>query len=221
MTKPAEANLRIRERRLVTPCQRATSCKLLVRRVQTPLQCAIESRLPAGGTVTLSGAATRARIPADPVARSKLRSYDRLPGTRSKRRRHVPATRRPGGFAMFFQPLTAPRPSRLAIRLDLTVPWNTRTREVDRLVSIGATKQWDVLQEHPARAVDDDGRPRGQPLLCGRASARFLNAWTGRDLPVKEVADSWSPSFGPVVASWRRLRNVLLPVRPVANGSVA
>jgi len=54
----------------------------------------------------------------------------------------------PGGFAMFFQPLTGPRPDRLTIHLDLTVPWQSRTGEVDRLVSLGATKQWDVLEEH-------------------------------------------------------------------------
>ncbi len=47
---------------------------------------------------------------------------------------YLPAAR-PDGFAMFFQPLTGPRPSRLTIHLDLTVPWGTRSREVDRLVS--------------------------------------------------------------------------------------
>jgi hypothetical protein len=71
----------------------------------------------------------------------------------------------PGGFAMFFQPLTAPRPTRLSIHLDLTVPWKTRTREVDRLISIGATKQGDVLDEHPHVQWTTMADPEGN-LFC-------------------------------------------------------
>ena len=66
---------------------------------------------------------------------------------------------------MFFQPLTAPRPTRLTIHLDLTVPWKTRTREVDRLISIGATKQWDVLDEHPYVQWKTMADPEGN-LFC-------------------------------------------------------
>jgi hypothetical protein len=58
-----------------------------------------------------------------------------------------PAT--PTGFAMFFQPRTAPRPEHQASHLDLTVPWGSRQAEVDRLVALGATYKWDVLDEHP------------------------------------------------------------------------
>lgn len=55
----------------------------------------------------------------------------------------------PGGFAMFFQPMTGPRPEHQAAHLDLTVPWGTRQTEVERLVRLGATHQWDVLDEVP------------------------------------------------------------------------
>ncbi|MBX0301137.1 VOC family protein [Cryobacterium sp. 1639] len=52
-----------------------------------------------------------------------------------------------GGFAMFFQPRTAPRPAHQASHLDLTVPWGSRQSEVERLVGLGATFKWDVLKE--------------------------------------------------------------------------
>lgn len=71
----------------------------------------------------------------------------------------------PGGFAMFFQPLTGPRPSRLTIHLDLTVPWGTRRREVHRLVSAGATRCWDVLDEHPHVQWTTMADPEGN-LFC-------------------------------------------------------
>ncbi|KGJ77576.1 hypothetical protein GY21_07305 [Cryobacterium roopkundense] len=55
----------------------------------------------------------------------------------------------PGGFAMFFQPLTAKRPEHQASHLDLTVPWESRQAEVARLISLGAVFEWDVLDEYP------------------------------------------------------------------------
>jgi hypothetical protein len=54
-----------------------------------------------------------------------------------------------GGFAMFFQLRTDPRPERQSQHLDLTVPWGTRVSEVERFASLGATHQWDVLDEVP------------------------------------------------------------------------
>ncbi|MBV1777643.1 hypothetical protein KRR55_00800 [Paeniglutamicibacter sp. ABSL32-1] len=30
---------------------------------------------------------------------------------------------------------------------DLTVPWGSRATEVERLIGLGATHQWDVLEE--------------------------------------------------------------------------
>lgn len=53
----------------------------------------------------------------------------------------------PGGFGMFFQPAAAPRPDRQVSHVDLTVPWGTRVAEVERLVDLGATYKWDVLEE--------------------------------------------------------------------------
>ncbi len=55
----------------------------------------------------------------------------------------------PDGFAMFFQPRTGPRPDRESHHLDLTVPWGTRAAEVVRLLALGATHRWDVLDEVP------------------------------------------------------------------------
>ncbi len=55
----------------------------------------------------------------------------------------------PGGFAMFFQPLGDADPRAQTIHLDLTVPWGSRQDEVERIVSLGATWQWDVLDEVP------------------------------------------------------------------------
>lgn len=71
----------------------------------------------------------------------------------------------PGGFAMFFQPLTGSRPDRLTIHLDLTVPWGTRSAQVDRLVSAGATWRWDVLDEHPHVQWTTLADPEGN-LFC-------------------------------------------------------
>jgi hypothetical protein len=77
---------------------------------------------------------------------------------------YVPATG-PGGFAFFIQPLTGPRPERLTIHLDLTVPWPTRRDEVERLESLGATKRWDVLDEHPHVQWTTMADPEGN-LFC-------------------------------------------------------
>jgi hypothetical protein len=54
----------------------------------------------------------------------------------------------PGGFGMFFQPLTGPRPDRQVMHMDLTVPWGARQVVVDRALAFGATYQWEVLEEH-------------------------------------------------------------------------
>ena len=60
----------------------------------------------------------------------------------------VPA-RGADGFAMFFQPRGGELPGRQTQHLDLTVPWGTRASEVARFVDLGATHQWDVLDEVP------------------------------------------------------------------------
>lgn len=71
----------------------------------------------------------------------------------------------PGGFAMFFRPLSGPRPDRQAIHLDLTVLWGSRSQEVDRLLSAGAKWQWDVLDEHPHVQWTTLADPEGN-LFC-------------------------------------------------------
>ena len=57
--------------------------------------------------------------------------------------------RPPDGFAMFFRSRSAPRVDQQPQHLDLTVPWGTRASEVERLTLLGATHQWDVLDEFP------------------------------------------------------------------------
>lgn len=54
----------------------------------------------------------------------------------------------PGGFAMFFQPLVEARAPHQVTHLDLTVPWGTREETVARLLDLGATFRWEVLEEH-------------------------------------------------------------------------
>jgi hypothetical protein len=71
----------------------------------------------------------------------------------------------PTGFGLFFRPMTEPRPERSTIHLDLTVPWGERAGEVDRLVALGAVKQWDVLDEHPHVRWTTLSDPEGN-LFC-------------------------------------------------------
>jgi hypothetical protein len=71
----------------------------------------------------------------------------------------------PAGFAMFFQPLTGPRPGRQTLHLDLTVPWGSRRAEVDRLLGLGATHRWDVLDEVPHVQWTTLADPEGN-LFC-------------------------------------------------------
>ncbi|TAP28510.1 VOC family protein [Arthrobacter sp. S41] len=51
------------------------------------------------------------------------------------------------GFGMFFQPATGPRLQSQDAHMDLTVPWGTREEEVQRVIELGATHKWDVLEE--------------------------------------------------------------------------
>ena len=55
----------------------------------------------------------------------------------------------PGGFAMFFQPRTSALTERQTLHPDLTVPWGSRQQEVRRILGLGATHRWDVLDEVP------------------------------------------------------------------------
>ena len=71
----------------------------------------------------------------------------------------------PGGFAMFFQPQNGPRPEHQTSHLDLTVPWGSRQTEVDRLLGLGATYRWDVLDEFPHVQWTTLADPEGN-LFC-------------------------------------------------------
>jgi hypothetical protein len=65
---------------------------------------------------------------------------------------------------MFFQPQAGPRPERQTTHLDLTVPWGSRLAEVERLLTLGATHQCDVLDEVP-HVQWSPGGSRGKPVL--------------------------------------------------------
>jgi hypothetical protein len=71
----------------------------------------------------------------------------------------------PDGFAMFFQPRNGPRPERQTSHLDLTVPWGSRQTEVERLLGLGASHRWDVLDEVPHVQWTTLADPEGN-LFC-------------------------------------------------------
>ena len=71
----------------------------------------------------------------------------------------------PTGFAMFFQPLDGPRPEVQLVHVDLTVPWGARVPEVKRLLELGATHRWDVLDEVPHVQWTTLADPEGN-LFC-------------------------------------------------------
>lgn len=71
----------------------------------------------------------------------------------------------PSSFAMFFQPLTGPRPDRNTSHLDLTVSWGERERTVQRLLDLGAVHQWEVLDEYPHVRWTTLADPEGN-LFC-------------------------------------------------------
>lgn len=77
---------------------------------------------------------------------------------------YLPAVDR-DGFAMFFQPMALPRPERQTIHVDLTVPWGSRQEEVERIVGLGATHRWDVLNEVPHVQWTTMSDPEGN-LFC-------------------------------------------------------
>jgi hypothetical protein len=75
------------------------------------------------------------------------------------------SAREPGGFAMFLQLRTDERPAGQTQHLDLTVPWGSRSSEVARFVSLGATHRWDVLDEVPWVQWSTLADPEGN-LFC-------------------------------------------------------
>lgn len=77
-----------------------------------------------------------------------------------------------GGFAMFFQPLTGPRPARALTHLDVTVPWGSRVATVERLLDRGATHLWDVLEEHEHVRWTTLNDPEGNPFCVAEHPPR-------------------------------------------------
>jgi predicted enzyme related to lactoylglutathione lyase len=75
------------------------------------------------------------------------------------------APRPPHGFGMFFQRRGAPRSPGQDQHLDLTVPWGSREAEVRRVVALGATHRWDVLEEVPWVRWSTVADPEGN-LFC-------------------------------------------------------
>lgn len=71
----------------------------------------------------------------------------------------------PDGFAMFFHRGVVERGGHQVSHLDLTVPWGSRTHEVERIVGLGATHQWDVLDEAPHVQWTTLADPEGN-LFC-------------------------------------------------------
>ena len=55
----------------------------------------------------------------------------------------------PDGIGMFFNPVTGTDPQRQTFHVDLNVPYEERQREVERLLNLGATYKWEVLDEFP------------------------------------------------------------------------
>jgi hypothetical protein len=55
----------------------------------------------------------------------------------------------PGGIPFFLQPTTEEHPGSTTMHLDLTAAPGRREVEVQRLTSLGAVRQWDVLGEVP------------------------------------------------------------------------
>ena len=71
----------------------------------------------------------------------------------------------PGGFAMYFQPMLGLRPERQSSHLDLTVPWGSRQSEVKRIIELGATYRWEVVDEVPHVQWTTLADPEGN-LFC-------------------------------------------------------
>lgn len=73
----------------------------------------------------------------------------------------VLTARVPDGVPMMIMRRSEPRPERQSQHMDLTVPWGTREAEVARLIALGATHRWDVLDEVPwvqwSTLADPDG----------------------------------------------------------------
>ena len=71
----------------------------------------------------------------------------------------------PEGFAMFFRQGTGSRAEHQVSHPDLTVPWGARRTEVERIIGLGATYKWEVLDEVPHVQWTTLADPEGN-LFC-------------------------------------------------------
>jgi hypothetical protein len=102
---------------------------------------------------------------ADPVALARFWAgvLGSTPAVHGKYAELPPAG--PGGVPMFFQPRQGPRSGDSPAHLDLTVPWLRRETEVARILALGATLRWDVLDEQPHVRWTTLADPEGN-LFC-------------------------------------------------------
>ena len=77
----------------------------------------------------------------------------------------VYVTPAPGGIPFFLQLGTTERSTRQTFHLDLTAAPGSRESEVNRLTALGATRQWDVLDEVPWVSWTTMADPEGN-LFC-------------------------------------------------------
>jgi hypothetical protein len=69
------------------------------------------------------------------------------------------------GLRFHFHRNTLPREANQRMHLDFRVAWGERHAEVARLVDLGATLRWEVLDEHPGIRLSVLADPEGN-LFC-------------------------------------------------------
>jgi hypothetical protein len=70
-----------------------------------------------------------------------------------------------GGVTLYFQQVPQERPARNSVRLDLGTPKGAREAEVQRLIALGATRQYDITGEVPTVDWTTLADPEGN-LFC-------------------------------------------------------
>ena len=70
-----------------------------------------------------------------------------------------------GGLRLHFHLSEASRGSEQVSHLDFRVEWNAREAEVDRLIALGATRRWDIVDQYPGMRWTTLADPEGN-LFC-------------------------------------------------------
>lgn len=105
---------------------------------------------------------------------------------------------------MFFQPLTGPRPNRLTIHLDLTVPWGARRREVAWWCRAHEHQSGDEQRSHEQADRADHERP-----------------WSGQAGAVDQHEDRAERDGEPSIRPRFRKLAPYFPASPCATGKTA